>query len=162
MKKFRKKLIFSQFLYRVIQKSLIRHQFFCITFKDSCVVSRSKLVCYFNWTCLLSCCIVPAIPPPNVMWYNISSTSLKSKWLPVPPHLCNGIVVGYRIYIWKLSDDPTTAVNETVTASEHIKLFENLEKWTIYCGQVTAFTSIGEGQRSQVECIRTFEDGNIQ
>ena len=58
---------------------------------------------------------------------------------------------------WKQSD-PQNVTN--VTVSEEVKMFEDLEKWTIYCGQVSAFTRIGEGPRSQVECIRTSEDGN--
>jgi hypothetical protein len=96
-------------------------------------------------------------PPPNIIWHNVSSTSIKSTWKPIPPHLHNGIVIGYDMSFWKQSD-PQNVTN--VTVSEEVKMFEDLEKWTIYCGQVSAFTRIGEGPRSQVECIRTSEDGN--
>ena len=91
------------------------------------------------------------------MWYNLSSTSLNATWEPVPAHLCNGIVIGYNVFFWKNSE-PQSVSN--VTVSEKVALLEDLEKWTIYCGQVEAFTKIGVGPRSQVECIRTFEDGN--
>ena len=91
------------------------------------------------------------------MWYNLSSTSIKSTWELIPPHLRNGIVIGYNLSLWKQSE-PQNVTN--VTASEEFKLFEGLEKWTIYCGQIAAFTRIGEGPRSHVQCIRTSEDGN--
>ena len=91
------------------------------------------------------------------MWFNLSSTSLKTTWEPIPPHLCNGMVMGYNVFFWKHSDSQSVS---NVTVSEEVTLLEELEKWTIYCGQVEAFTTIGEGPRSQVECIRTFEDGN--
>lgn len=103
------------------------------------------------------CTLVPVVPPPSVVWYNLSSTSLNTTWEPVPAHLCNGIVVGYNVFFWKHSE-PQNVSN--VTVSEEVALLEDLEKWTIYCGQVEAFTKIGVGPRSQVECIRTFEDGN--
>ena len=97
------------------------------------------------------------IPPPNILWYNVSSTSIKSTWDPIPPHLCNGILIGYNLSFWKQSD-PQNFTN--VIVSEEVKLFSWLEKWTFYCGQVVAFTKIGEGPRSQVDCIQTSEDGN--
>ena len=65
--------------------------------------------------------------------------------------------MGYNLSLWKESD-PQNITNVVVT--EETKLFSWLEKWTTYCGHVAAFTRIGEGPRSQVECIRTSEDGN--
>ncbi|XP_028409028.1 uncharacterized protein LOC114531613 isoform X2 [Dendronephthya gigantea] len=100
---------------------------------------------------------VPVIPPVNIMWRNLSSTSLNVSWNPPPPHLCNGIITGYNVSVWKRSE-PQDVTNHTLSASEQVKLFEGLEKWTFYCGQIVAFTRIGEGPRSPVECIRTFED----
>ncbi|XP_028392900.1 uncharacterized protein LOC114517402 [Dendronephthya gigantea] len=93
---------------------------------------------------------------PNISWYNLSSTSIKVEWSEIPPPLRNGIILGYTIYLWKQVEGPSTGTNFSVTQTT--KIFENLEKYTFYCGQVAAYTKIGEGPRSPVECIRTSED----
>lgn len=100
--------------------------------------------------------IVPSVSP-NVSWYNLSSTSIKVEGFEIPPPLRNGIVLGYTIYFWKQSEGPSADTN--VSVERLIKMFEDLEKFTLYCGQVAAHTRVGEGPRSSVECIRTSEDG---
>ena len=94
---------------------------------------------------------------PNVSWYNLSSTSLQVEISAIPPALRNGIVKGYQVYFWKQSEGQSSETNKSTT--ESVKLFEGLEKYTVYCGLIVAYTRIGEGPRSRVECIRTFEDG---
>lgn len=96
---------------------------------------------------------------PNVSWYNLSSTSLQIEINAIPPPLRNGIVMGYRVYFWKQSEGQSSETNNSTT--ESIKLLEELEKYTDYCGQVAAYTRIGEGPQSPVECIRTSEDGKL-
>ena len=102
---------------------------------------------------------VPYVAPPNVSWYNLSSTSLQVKTNEIPPFLRNGILLGYRIYLWKQSEGQSSTVIGNISAAESSKVFEGLEKYTFYCGQVVGYTRIGEGPRSPVECIRTSEDG---
>ena len=96
---------------------------------------------------------------PNVSWYNISSTSLEVKINEILPPLCNGIILGYQIYVWKESEGQSSEFNTNISSAESVKIFEHLEKYTYYCGQVIGYTRIGEGPKSSVQCIRTSEDG---
>lgn len=105
---------------------------------------------------LSSFLLVPSVSP-NISWYNLSSTSLQVEINAIPPPLRNGIVVGYRVYFWEQSVGQSSETNNSTT--ESVILLEGLEKYTVYCGQIVAYTRIGEGPRSPVECIRTFEDG---
>jgi hypothetical protein len=96
-----------------------------------------------------------------VSWYNLSSTSLQVEINEIPPPLRNGIVLGYHIYLWKKSEGQSNNANiSDISATQSVKMFEELEKYTHYCGQIAAYTRIGEGPRSPIECIRTSEDGN--
>ncbi len=82
---------------------------------------------------------------------------MKINEIPLPLH--NGIILGYRIYLWKTSEGQSSEASSNISATESVKVFEELEKYTDYCGQVAGYTRIGEGPRSPVECIRTSEDG---
>ena len=109
----------------------------------------------------IQCLVVPAIAPPNVSWSNTTSTSLQVEWSIVPKPLVNGILLGYRVFIWKESEGPTSQWSVTIPATNLTSEIAELEKYTRYCGQVEAFTRIGAGPRSLVDCTRTSEDGEL-
>ena len=96
---------------------------------------------------------------PNISLFNVSSTALKVNWTSLPRTFRNGILLGYRIFIWQKSEGEESSLNTTVGRRIFSKQFEELFKWTIYCVKVAAFTSVGDGPSSEVQCIRTFEDG---
>lgn len=115
-----------------------------------------------SWTDKNLWIIVPSIAPPNATWTNTSSTSIRVDWSAFPRHLINGILLGYRAFIWKESDGSASkftvdAPPEAVSASSG-----NLEKYTTYCGQIEAFTKVGVGPKTPIGCIRTSEDGNVK
>ena len=91
---------------------------------------------------------------------NTSSTSLKVEWSFIPKHLKNGILRGYRLFIWKESEGPTSQWNVTTSPTNNTIEIKELQKYTRYCGEIEAFTNVGPGIRSPVQCMRTFEDGN--
>ena len=96
---------------------------------------------------------------PNVSLLNISSTALEINWTALATHYRNGILLGYRIFMWKESEGSAFSLNTTVAGATYFKRFEELSKWTTYCFQITAFTSVGDGPKSDADCVRTFEDG---
>ena len=79
----------------------------------------------------------------------------------IPKHLVNGIVFGYRVFVWKESEGPASKWSVTVPPTNLTLEIPELEKYTRYCGQMEAFTRVGAGPRSLVECTRTFEDGKL-
>ena len=84
------------------------------------------------------------------------------EWSFLPRPLVNGIVFGYRIFIWKESEGSLSQWNVTVPPANVTSEITGLEKYTRYCGQIEAFTRSGVGPRSPVECMRTSEDGNFK
>ena len=55
-----------------------------------------------------------------------------------------------------------TALNVTVSPRDLEKHFDNLEKYTVFCLQVLAFTDAGDGPKYGQQCTRTFEDGKSE
>lgn len=96
---------------------------------------------------------------PNVSLFNVSSTALEINWTALAKPYHNGILLGYRVFIWKESEGNDFSLNTTVSSTTYYKQFEELSKWTTYCFEVAAFTSVGDGPKSDVDCVRTFEDG---
>jgi hypothetical protein len=82
-------------------------------------------------------------------------------WSRIPKPLVNGILLGYRIFIWKESEGLASSWNFTVPPANNTLEIADLEKYTRYCGQMEAFTRVGVGPRSLVECVRTSEDGKL-
>ena len=50
--------------------------------------------------------------------------------------------------------------NMTLATNESEILFENLEKWTVYCFSIAGFTLAGPGP-NDTQCSRTLEDGTL-
>lgn len=127
---------------------------FCIS---EMKISRLKMVLK------LFCCsniyhLFLAPEAPNVTVTNISSTSLYVNWTLLPNSTSfYKELKGYFIEYWKESDEDNLY---NVTQFKNDILFENLEKWTVYCFNVTAFT-YGYSETSETQCVRTFEDGMI-
>ena len=95
---------------------------------------------------------------PNVTVTNISSTSLYVNWTLLPNSTSfYKELMGYFIEIWKESDEDNLY---NVTQFKNDILLEDLEKWTVYCFNVSAFTR-GYSETSETQCARTFEDGMI-
>jgi hypothetical protein len=100
----------------------------------------------------------PETSPPDIKCLPLSSESVKVVWNSLPTQKANGILVGYRVSLVavapKSSRRSMDVSPETLTA-----IVSNLEKFSNYSVQVSAFTSVGEGpvNREEVFC-RTNED----
>lgn len=96
---------------------------------------------------------------PNVTMTNVSSTSLYANWTMLP----NATkfykqLRGYHILYWKQSEEDNIF---NLTQFKNYVLLKNLEIWTFYCLNVTAFTYGNVGTTSETQCARTFEDGRL-
>ena len=116
-------------------------------------------VAIVNQLPLLCSPTAPVIAPSNVSWLNVSSTALKMTWSGIPSPLRNGIIRGYRIFVWRHSEGNESSFKTTVPSTPLVAQIDSLEKWTNYCGQIAAFTRIAYGPRSLVVCGQTSEDG---
>lgn len=102
---------------------------------------------------------VPRSPPTDVTGTNSSSTSLRVNWgeVPFPDRL--GIILGYRVLLWRTNQSVDVLENVTVPAPSRNISFSRLEKYTNYTIQVLAFTAKGDGKISESIVVITDEDG---
>jgi len=81
----------------------------------------------------------------------------------VPVENRRGIILGYRLFLNKLSDSRrkrrSTERGVEVKANSLSKDIVELEKFTNYCVCAEAFNSKGDSNRTNRTCTRTDEDG---
>ena len=86
---------------------------------------------------------------PSVFVTNVTSTSVKVHWNPLPQQYHNGYLLGYRVFFRKAANYPfpVDAGSVTVYNSSWVTL-NYLEPGQRYEISVSAFTSKGDGPRS--------------
>ena len=95
--------------------------------------------------------------PATMSIVNISSTVLHVNWAMLPNSTDTyAQLLGYHVSYWKASE-PSNVFNVTVLGDG--TNLENLEKWTVYCVNVSGYTSANIGPSRQTQCERTSEDG---
>ena len=133
-------------------------QFNRVLYSFKCNQSSETVINWYSTQSLLY--LVPLIAP-NLTAINVSSTSYNVTWTTIPKDFHNGILLGFRLFFWKHLEGEDSAENVTYGRDVFSVQFPGVRKWTIFCVQVAAFTAVGDGPRSSVDCTRTFEDGNI-
>ncbi|XP_033737517.1 receptor-type tyrosine-protein phosphatase delta-like isoform X8 [Pecten maximus] len=102
----------------------------------------------------------PSGEPQNLSGRPIDSRSIEVTWNPPPPDQQNGDITGYKIFYVKnvpdLSEEDAQSV--TVDAAANKLTLANLAVWTEYKIWVLAFTSVGDGPKSQPIIVSTDED----
>lgn len=109
-----------------------------------------------------NCCIlVPNQSPGSFVVVPLTSTGVRAAWkLPPSASWLVGSITGFKLLYKRKSSvvDPLRVVtiesNSTLTID-----VTGLGKYTEYEFQVLAFSSAGDGPRSPIILIRTFEDG---
>jgi len=93
---------------------------------------------------------VPSRAPVNILTSPINSTSFSVTWQPVPLDHVNGIVIGYKILLENM-DDATEVSVETAHVNQTMTVLRESEAASRFCVRLLAFTSKGDGKRS--DCI---------
>ena len=94
--------------------------------------------------------IVPSRAPGNISTSPINSTSFSVTWQQVPLEHMNGIVLGYKISLENM-DDATEVSSETVHVNQTMTVLRESEPTSRFCVRLLAFTSKGNGKRS--DCV---------
>ncbi|XP_047008000.1 leukemia inhibitory factor receptor isoform X3 [Ictalurus punctatus] len=95
----------------------------------------------------------PLAAPGNVSSSNITQSSFVTTWSPVPEEDVRGFLQGYII---RYTQD-NSKKNITVQPSVNSYKLLNLQSGSIYCVQLSAYTSAGEGKRSELKCFDTLD-----
>ncbi|KAK3732804.1 hypothetical protein QZH41_017706, partial [Actinostola sp. cb2023] len=110
---------------------------------------------------------IPASPPLNLTGTNLSSSSIRLQWKPVPYEYARGIILGYAIrvvssHIVYNNLMNTASYDVIVQGGENTNwTFISLEMYTDYTYQILAFTVKGNGNFSKTTEVRTDEDGKF-
>ena len=102
--------------------------------------------------------LVPSRAPINISTSPVNSTSFSVTWQPVPPDHVNGIVLGYKILLENM-DDAVLVSTETVHVNQTKTVLRESKAASRFCVRLLAFTSKGDGRRS--DCIEgwTWSEG---
>ena len=106
----------------------------------------------------------PTAPPQNLSVFNISSTSLRVTWDPLPREHRRGTILGYKIFYQKFVHNlrVTRSIESGEQSADGSSLeldLMGLEKFTNYCIKAWAFNSMGSGNKTETLCASTDEDG---
>ena len=93
---------------------------------------------------------VPSRAPINISTSPINSTSFSVTWQPVPLDHVNGIVLGYKILLENMDDAVKVSV-ETAHVNQTMTVLRESKTASRFCVILLAFTSKGDGKRS--DCI---------
>lgn len=87
--------------------------------------------------------LVPSLAPQNVTVQSLNSSSFVLTWGPVPLQYANGRIQGYRVRVWEQN-----VTNVSYSVNKEMILVEGLQPYTTYKVEVSAYTSVGEGNGS--------------
>ncbi|XP_048584867.1 protein sidekick-1 [Nematostella vectensis] len=99
---------------------------------------------------------VPSLPPPNVIAYNTSSTSIAVSWQHIPEGHVHGILLGYHVFVTPYSN--VTPSVYVIGPTKYNVMIGNLGKYTEYHISVAGFTLPGTGNVSEIVTTYTDED----
>ena len=109
-----------------------------------------------------NCCIsVPNQSPDSFVVVPLTSTGVRAAWkLPPSASWLVGSITGFKLLYKRKSSvvDPLRVVTIESDSTLTVNV-TGLGKYTEYEFQVLAFSSAGDGPRSPIILIRTFEDG---
>ena len=114
-----------------------------------------------SWTSFISsfCSLVPSKAPADFAVNALSSTSVRASWQMPPEDSRNGIITAFKLfYKEKVSGAPQNELTIS-SGSTLTRDVTGFDKYTEYNFQVLAFTSIGDGPKSDEKTVRTQEDG---
>ena len=87
------------------------------------------------------------------------STSVRASWQMPPEDSRNGIITGFKLFYKKKGSGEAQTVLTISSGSTLTTDVSGLDKYTEYNFQVLAFTSVGDGPKSDEKTVRTLEDG---
>jgi protein sidekick len=101
----------------------------------------------------------PSQAPSDLSVTAKSSTSITASWQLPPADSRNGIIKGFKLFYKKKVSSGSPSVQRINSESTRTKVVTGLAKYTEYEFQVLAFTSKGDGPKSNPKSATTKEDG---
>ena len=107
----------------------------------------------------------PSGPPQQVTLSDVTSTSVRITWGPVPTDDQNGIIRGYKVNYRALPNGHILTEFLNISSEEQnesgTKILKALDEFTNYSIIVLAFTIVGDGPPSDAKFVQTLEAGKL-
>lgn len=104
----------------------------------------------------------PQKPPSSVNVYGINPSEVRVVWRYVQPSLEEEPLIGYKIRIWEVDQDMSTANDTIVPVGSKLEAYiSNLSPGKAYHMRVLAFSNGGDGRMSSPEHTFQMGDPNI-
>ncbi|KAF4524305.1 hypothetical protein B566_EDAN005361 [Ephemera danica] len=121
-------------------------------------VVLASLAKYTMYNIVVQAFNTPSMPPENVRCVSPTSQSLQVSWEPPPTEGRNGVIQGYKVTHQAIDDWLDGEGAETKVTSQLRTTLPGLKRYTNYSVSVLAFTSSGDGARSDPLLCKTEED----
>lgn len=115
-----------------------------ITCMDCVVRYMSNIICLFH--------VVPNVAPHNIQVIHSNLTMVTVSWTPLNYSEGQGIVTGYFVSLFSLSDCPPSFVTAIIVEGQltHTVTFANLQHNVKYAAEVAGKTTVGLGVLSDM------------
>ena len=109
----------------------------------------------------LSCCsiVAPSKAPDGFNVTAKTSTSITASWQLPPEDDRNGIITGFKLFYKKKGSSGSPAQLNISSGSTLTKVVTGLDEYTEFEFQVLAYTSIGDGPKSNPKYAKTKQAG---
>lgn len=101
---------------------------------------------------------MPDIKPSNLVAKPINATAFRLSWDAIDPLHAHGIVRGYRVSLFNVTNAENPVIN--ITSNGTTATLKNLLPFTNYHVYVAAFTSVGLGPKGYIYA-RNEENGEL-
>jgi len=92
----------------------------------------------------------------------LSSTSVNASWQLPPVGSRHGTIIGFKLVYQRKNSAPDYPTVLTIQSNSTLSRdITGLRKYSEYEFQVLAFSSAGNGPKSSVQEVETYEDGKI-
>ena len=95
---------------------------------------------------------VPSFSPVGLTAFNISSTTIRVLWQPVPTEHINGVLLGYHVGYHRVERGKRSVTMVTVNETSLSVDIRDLLKFAEYRILVSGFNSKGDGNQSEIRC----------
>ncbi|KAM4631625.1 protein sidekick-1 [Discoglossus pictus] len=90
----------------------------------------------------------PGLPPKNIQVISLTASQMEVTWDPPPAESQNGIIQGYKIYVWETNNLNQSEKEKVLFLPETTFKLKNLTSYTRYSVSVSAFNAAGDGPKS--------------
>ena len=103
--------------------------------------------------------VAPSAAPSGFTVTTKTSTSITASWQLPPVDDRNGVITGFKLFYKKKGSSGSSTQLNTNSGSTLTKVVTGLDEYTEYEFQVLAYTSIGDGPKSNPKSAKTKQAG---